>query len=184
MRRGIAIAAVLILAVSAQVHAAEIPEDIKAAAEEICAESDFDYPHIVESLAFSESKFIPDIKSANGKYYGLCQVSPKWNKDRMERLGISEEELLTVRGNITVAVDLLKELYDKHQDMTLTLLYYGGFGQKRIDRYLKDGTTPDYIIELLGRAETYKQQQEKEETNNDIGEGETNVDGAAGACVS
>lgn len=175
MRKGMIVAVAMMLTLSTTVHAAEIPEDIKEAAEEIGTEYSVS-PSLILSICFSESRFTPDIINKSGKNYGLMQVSPYFNRDRMERLGIAKADLLTVRGNILVGTDLLRELYETHEDTVLVLLKYGGFSQAKIDAYINRGVIPAYISDLLNRAHEYEQANEKEE-NNDATDGEENAIG-------
>lgn len=160
MRRGLIITAALVLTLSTTAHAAEIPEDIKEAAEEY-GEAYCISPALIEAICYEESRFTPDIINKSGKNYGLMQVSPYFNRDRMERLGIAKADLLTVRGNILVGTDLLRELYETHEDTVLVLLKYGGFSQAKIDAYINRGVIPAYISNLLDRAHEYEQANEK-----------------------
>lgn len=150
----------IILLSPLQAKASEVPADIRAVAEELCAEKCI-CPEIVESIAYSESRFTPNIISASGDYYGLCQVGIKWNRDRMKRLGVTEEDLLTVRGNLTVAVDLLGELFEQYEDVGAVLLAYGGFSDEKKRLYYEKGVLPPYIKGVLDRASMYEKQHNK-----------------------
>ena len=159
MKRAVVLAIIILLAPT-QARAAEVPEDIREVAEELCAEKCI-CPEIVESIAYSESRFTPDIISASGDYYGLCQVGIKWNRDRMARLGISKEDLLTVRGNLIVTVDILAELFEQYEDVGDVLLAYGGFSDEKKRRYHEKGVLPAYINGVLNRSKMYEQQHNK-----------------------
>lgn len=152
------IVAALLLPITA--HAAEVPEEIREAAEEI-GEQYAVSPALIEAICYEESRFTADIKNASGRNYGLMQVAPAFNKARMERLGVTKEELLTVRGNILVATDLLAELFGKYEDPVDVILIYGGFSQAKKDKYHKDGAVPPYITKLLERARNYEQEREE-----------------------
>lgn len=160
MRRGLIITAALVLTLSTTVHAAEIPADIKEAAEEY-GEAYCISPSLIEAICFCESRFVPDIINKSGRNRGLMQIDPAFNVARMERLGISEEDLLTVRGNILTGTDLLAELFEEHEDVVLVLLIYGGFSKAKINAYLTKGSIPGYIERLLDRANKYEQANEK-----------------------
>jgi soluble lytic murein transglycosylase-like protein len=154
------VAVAMMLTLSTTVHAAEIPADIKEAAEEY-GEAYCISPALIEAICYEESRFTPDIINKSGKNYGLMQVSPYFNRDRMERLGIAKADLLTVRGNILVGTDLLAELFEEHEDVILVLLIYGGFSKAKINAYLTKGSIPGYIERLLDRANKYEQANEK-----------------------
>jgi soluble lytic murein transglycosylase-like protein len=154
------VAVAMMLTLSTTVHAAEIPADIKEAAEEIGTEYSVS-PALIEAICFCESRFVPDIINKSGRNRGLMQIDPAFNVARMERLGISEEDLLTVRGNILTGTDLLAELFEEHEDVVLVLLIYGGFSKAKINAYLTKGSIPGYIERLLDRANKYEQANEK-----------------------
>lgn len=52
------------------------------------------------------------------------QVSAKWHWDRMERLGVIDLE--EPYGNMLVAADYLKELFEKYKDPAMVLQVYNG----------------------------------------------------------
>ena len=94
MKRNIAITLMFsILAVSANpnhVKAAELPVDEKYGA--YCEEIGAMYnicPELLEAIIEHESSGNPNAVGADGDI-GLMQVVPKWHKDRMERLGVSD----------------------------------------------------------------------------------------------
>lgn len=156
MRRGIAIL-IAALMIPMQVKAAEIPEDIRETAEEIGEEYCVS-PALIEAMCYEESRFTPGIINRSGKNYGLMQINPTFNVDRMQRLGVTKEGLLTVRGNILVGTDLLAELFETYEDVGEVLLIYGGFSQAKKDAYHTEGVLPAYITRLLKRAEEYEKE--------------------------
>ena len=160
MRRGLIIAAVMILMLSSTVHAEEVPEEIRTAAEEIGNEYGV-CPELIEAICYEESRFTPNIKNRSGRNYGLMQINPNYNTDRMQRLGVTKDDLLTVRGNILVGTDLLSELFQEHEDVVEVILIYGGFSQAKKDAYHRNGTIPAYITRLLERSQKYEAQKEK-----------------------
>jgi len=166
MRRGMIVAVAVMLTLSTTVHAAEIPADIKEAAEEIGTEYSVS-PALIEAICYEESRFTPNIINRSGRNRGLMQIDPAFNTARMERLGVTKEDLLTVRGNILTGTDLLSELFEEHEDVVMVLLVYGGFSKAKINAYLTKGSIPAYITRLLDRANKYEQANEKEETNNE-----------------
>lgn len=59
---------------------------------------------------------------------GLCQVSERWHKQRMKKLGVTD--LLSPRDNITVAADYIAELCETYEDAYTAMAYYGGWMQR------------------------------------------------------
>ena len=180
MRRAIAIILAAMIILPMQVRAAEIPQEIKEAAEGI-GEAYCVSPDLILAICYEESRFTPEIINRSGKNYGLMQVNPVYNVDRMRRLGVTREELLTVKGNIMVGTDLLAELFEDYEDVVDVLLVYGGYSKAKIARYHKDGTIPARITRLLERAKNYEER--REGANDVIREGKADADGAAAAGI-
>lgn len=79
-------------------------------------------PELLMAIAEAESSGNPNAE--NGSCKGLMQVSEKWHKDRMDRLGV--EDLFDESGNILVATDYLYELFKKYEDVGMVLMVYNG----------------------------------------------------------
>lgn len=127
----------------------EIPDEVVRAAEYWGFEYDI-CPELLESMAYQESRFRASIKSANGSCIGLMQVNPKWHKDRMKKLGVTTEDLLTVNGSMAVAADYLSVLFEKYEDPVTVLMLYNG------DERAFTGKTSAYAREILKRSEEYE----------------------------
>ena len=89
--------------------------------EDVCLEYNI-CPELIEAIIERESSWIPDAE--NGDCIGLMQVSERWHRDRMERLGA--EDLKDPYDNILVGVDYLAELFDKYEDVGMVLMVYNG----------------------------------------------------------
>lgn len=80
-------------------------------------------PELVEAMIETESKGIGT--AVCGSCQGLMQVSYRWHKDSMQRLGVSD--LFNERGNILVGVDVVCEYHDQYgDDLYLVLGKYNG----------------------------------------------------------
>ena len=101
----------------------DIPEDIQDAAWKYGEQYNI-CPEFLIAVAKRESEFDPE--AVNGSCVGLMQVSLRWHRDRMERLGVSEDDMWTVDGSMQVAADYLAELFDKYEDPALVLMVYNG----------------------------------------------------------
>lgn len=103
----------------------------------ICKEYDIDY-EIVYGLIEKESSYRYNAKSSAGAT-GLCQIIERYNKDRMERLKVTD--LSNPYVNMLVAVDYLSELKQMYIDQgvneedlyyyVLAAYNYGPAGAKR-----------------------------------------------------
>lgn len=129
----------------------EIPEDIQRMAEYIGYEYGIS-PEFLEAVAYQESRFNPEVKSADGSCIGLMQVNPKWHKERMNRLGVTD--LTDAQSNMMVAADYLSYLFNKYEDPGVVLMKYNG--DSRTEAYAQNGKLSGYAQEILDRAEEYE----------------------------
>lgn len=104
-------------------------------------------PELLMSIIEFESS--GNSKAENGGCCGLMQISVKWHKDRMERLGVTD--LFDPYGNILVGVDYLSELVEKYQDVGLVLMVYNG-GHDYAMRIYEKGELSNYANKILERS--------------------------------
>ena len=113
-------------------------------------------PEIMEAMIEKESRGNASAVNSSG-CKGLCQVSERWHKKRMKKLGVTD--LLDPYSNILVATDYLAELCDDTGDMYMALAYYGGWVNK--NGTLKKNAD-SYISSLMKRAEDLEKKHGKE----------------------
>lgn len=99
----------------------EVPEEVIELSEEL-GEKYCICPELLQAMAWRESRFNPE--AVNGSCIGMMQVSERWHRDRMERLGVTD--LTDMRQNMLVATDYLAELADKYGDIDIVLMVYNG----------------------------------------------------------
>ena len=102
-------------------------------------------PELVEAIIERESGWDPE--AVNGDCIGLMQVSEKWHRERMERLGVTD--LTDPYDNILVGVDYLSELSGKYE-VGLALMIYNG--DSRAESLCRAGKTSDYATWILERS--------------------------------
>ncbi len=132
--------------VSGAAEAVEVPSEV----EEISAELGAAYgicPETIQAICWVESRFQAD--AVNDDCTGIMQVSEKWHKDRMDRLGVTD--LKDIRGNMAVAVDYLAGLMEEGEDMEKALMRY--HGESRIGQRLEAGEMSDYVDKVLSVSE-------------------------------
>ena len=122
-----------------RVHDDGIPTEVKESAEKwgevynIC-------PEFIEALAYQESRFIPDVISADGSCIGICQINQGCHKNRMKRLEVTD--LTDIDQNIHVAADYLAEIFAEHDgEPEIVLMIYNGdysWQRGRISGYAKE----------------------------------------------
>lgn len=131
-----------------------IPDEYREYFDEIGAEF-LVCPELLESIAYHESRFIPDVKNKN--CYGLMQVNVKVHADRMKKYGYTEDDMLTAYPNIKVAADLLAELFENYgDDDPIILLLYSGAGWDAVERYKENGFITDYVDDVLTKSAEYE----------------------------
>lgn len=106
-------------------------------------------PELLQSLIEHESNYDPKAKSSCGAV-GLCQIIPKYQKKRMERLGVTN--LYDPYSNILVCADILDEFAQKYDDLYLVLMCYneGEYGNAKTK--FERGSYSDYAIRVTERA--------------------------------
>lgn len=111
----------------------------------ICQERNI-CPELVEAIIEKESNWEP--KAANGDCIGLMQVSQKWHKDRMDKLGA--QDLTDPYDNILVGIDYLSELFERYEDVGAVLMKWNG--DSRLLEYLETGKLSEYAEKVLKRS--------------------------------
>lgn len=106
-------------------------------------------PSIVIAMIESESSYKSDAIGDNGNSFGLMQIQPKWNIERMNRLGCTD--LMDPFQNVTVGIDILAELIEVNADLYWVLMAYNGWIPYANER-LESGDISDYAIAVVERA--------------------------------
>lgn len=134
--------AALILSVAPVEHEYKdtyISEEIQGYACEIAELYELD-PNLIIAMIENESSGRAKVVSKAG-CVGLMQINPKWHKDRMERLGVSD--LKDPYGNILVGCDYVAEMFAKYDDVYCVLMgynqgeYSGAIGKAMEGKYSK-----------------------------------------------
>lgn len=117
---------------------------------ELCEEIGTEYgicPELLMALIEKESSCHADAQ--NGSCKGLCQISEKWHRDRMEKLGVTD--IFDPEGNIRLCADYLTELGAEYEDIGLTLMLYNG--QSNAVSMAEQGLLSNYAEWILTRSE-------------------------------
>jgi len=128
------------------VQAAEVPEDIVAACEKYGEEYGI-CPEFLEAIAFQESSFNPQAVDKSGTCHGLMQISYSAHGKRMEELGV--ENIYDIDGNIHVAADYLRELFEQCENPAVVLARYNGQSEAKIYSAEYDGYISTYADNIL-----------------------------------
>ncbi len=100
-------------------------------------------PEFLMAIIEKESSGNPNAESEGCK--GLMQISVKWHRERMEKLGVTD--IFDERCNILVGTDYLSELFKKYGDIKTVLKVYNGDS-----RAFEDGYISDYANGILERS--------------------------------
>lgn len=88
--------------------------------------------------------------ASNGDCKGLMQISTKWHKERMERLGVTD--IHDEYSNILVGTDYLMELAEEYGDIGIVLMAYNG--DKRVEKAMNgECELSNYAKWILKRSE-------------------------------
>ncbi len=144
----------LFVIVAGAEEAIEVPEDVARISEELGQQYSI-CPETIQAIGWVESRFDPEAE--NDGCIGIMQVSGKWHKERMERLGV--ESLKDTEGNMKVAVDYLSELVEDGEDMEAALMRY--HGESRIQERLSEGELSEYVDKVLAVSAMLEQRHGK-----------------------
>ena len=79
-------------------------------------------PDIVKAIIEEESGWVASAEGDGGESIGLMQIQPRWHKERITRLGITN--LYDPEQNVTVGCDILSELLNKYGNYEDALSVY------------------------------------------------------------
>lgn len=128
----------------------KMEQGLKQYIEEVCEEYNV-CPDLVIAMAERESGLKYNARSSVG-CIGLLQIYPKYNRDRMKRLGVTD--LTNPKQNALVAIDLIAELFDKYGEVYAVLMYYnGGYGSKYGLKAYERGNISNYAKQIAKRSE-------------------------------
>lgn len=103
-------------------------------------------PEFLEALAWRESRYHADAVSKDGSCIGLCQVNPKWHKERMKRTG--KTDLYNIDDNMNIAADYLSELLQEHPgEPEIALMIYNG------DHSYREGNISQYAQDIMKKSQ-------------------------------
>lgn len=139
---GLAIASAL---VDRKVEAAERQEELEEYIEAIC-EPRHICPELIQAIIERESRWNPE--AVNGDCIGLMQISERWHRERMERLGVTD--LFDPYDNILVGVDYMAELFEKYEDPGMALMVFNG--DSRAKDLQATGNLSEYAEWILTRS--------------------------------
>lgn len=143
---GIIIGVMLIMTCSMLTEAEENEwPEIQAYIEDVCKDYNI-CPQLVEAIIETESSKNP--YAQNGDCIGLMQISERWHRERMNKLGVTD--LRNPYENILVGVDYLYELSQKYPDVGYALMAYNG--DSRLNQYMESGKLSEYAIKILERS--------------------------------
>lgn len=117
---------------------------------DICDSYNVD-PELIVSMIFYESSFHSEVIGANdsGYSYGLMQIMPRWNQDRMDRLEC--HDLLDPYQNVLVGTDLIAEYIKEGRGVEWALMAYNG-GPSYANRKTSEGIVSAYATRVTAYA--------------------------------
>lgn len=118
---------------------------------DICDSYNVD-PELIVSMIFHESSFRSGVIGTNdsGYSYGLMQIMPRWNQDRMDRLEC--QDLLDPYQNVLVGTDLIAEYIEMGNGIEWALMAYNG-GLSYANRRASEGVVSSYATRVMAYAD-------------------------------
>lgn len=110
-------------------------------------------PELIQAIIERESSF--NVYAQDGNCVGLMQISERWHKDRMKKLGVTD--LYDPYSNILVGTDYLAELFDeavqsgRGDDLYYVLMRYN-LKASTANSMWEEGDYSDYAVEVSERA--------------------------------
>lgn len=123
-------------------------EDLQDHIFELCESYNVD-PAMVVAMIERESSYRASAIGDNGRSYGLMQIQPRWNQERMDRLNC--QDLLDPYQNVTVGIDLIAELQATGKSTTWVLMAYNG-GQYYANNKISQGVVSEYAQTVISNA--------------------------------
>ena len=108
-------------------------------------------------MAMIERESTGDRNAENGSCKGLMQISERWHKDRMEKLGVTD--IHDEYGNILLGADYLAELREEYCEVSYVLDIYNG--NSKADYNYENGILSDYAKHILERSEELERMHNK-----------------------
>lgn len=130
-----------------------ISEEYQEYVYEVTKEYDLE-PELIVAMIEAESSGRASVVSS-AKCIGLMQVSPKWHKERMEKLGV--EDLTDAYGNISVGCDFVAELFEKYEDVYAVLMAYNEGEYSGAIKRANKGEYSEYAKKIVARCEELKE---------------------------
>lgn len=100
-------------------------------------------PELLQAMIFYESSNQPGAR--NGSCIGYMQVNPRWHRERMDKLGVSD--LYDGYSNVLTGTDYLMELIQEYGDVATALMVY--HGERNAERAASEGVISDYAGRIL-----------------------------------
>lgn len=142
---------IIALPFSTELYAMEEDTFLSKTAVNACEKYGEEYGICSELLmAIAEAESGGNPNANNGGCKGIMQVSERWHKDRMERLGVTD--IYDTSGNILVATDYLYELFEIYGcDVGMVLMTYNG--DSNAEDYMNgNAELSEYAEEILERS--------------------------------
>jgi len=104
-------------------------------------------PEFLESIAYQESRY--QVYARNGDCKGLMQVSERWHRGRMKKLGITD--IYDPYSNVLLAADYLEDLFEMNDDPYYVLMCYN-MSFKTANKLYETGNYSDYAVDITERS--------------------------------
>lgn len=125
-----------------------LSEDLQNHIFKLCESYNVD-PAMVIAMIERESNYRASAIGDSGRSFGLMQIQPRWNKERMDKLGCTD--LLNPYQNVAVGIDLIAELYETGNSTAWVLMAYNG-GPYYATNNISQGLVSDYAKNVMSKT--------------------------------
>lgn len=106
-------------------------------------------PYLIIAMCEKESCCKYDVIGDNGNSYGIMQVQPRWQEQRLKEYGLTADDLLQPQNCIMLGIDILLEYKNKGYSTEYMLMCYNG-GESYA---AKQTQVSEYAIWVMNRAQ-------------------------------
>lgn len=114
-------------------------------------------PYMIMAICEQESLCEYNLIGDHGESYGIMQVQPQWQQERLEERGWTANDLLDPQKCITIGIEIILEYQAKGYPLEIVLMAYNGgesYALKRTD-------ISTYALQIIDRTKQLRSEGER-----------------------
>lgn len=133
----------------------DLPRELQQKIYEFAYANDIS-PFLIFAIAERESNYKSDLIGDNGRAVGMMQIHIRYCESIMKELGIPDYGASEPYNNACIAVKILKNYFEKNDDVYWVLMAYNG-GESYANA--REGNPSEYAKEVVERADELEKAQ-------------------------